>query len=502
MANLYYVVYPSSAGTPTAAQVKSGWVGTAVTSATETSPTVTTTPFTFAADATGLTPATSYKLAVVWSDGATDSNVVESASFLTLTETLTALTAAIQSYGQRASNVAAAVESSFTRVSSIAAAISTAAKNEPAIDTAVSQYRKSQAGVESAIQAKLSTLASIDSVVRSLVAAASSVQTAVSSSRQDATLLHSAVEAVMQATSVANAVVQAKSNQSNELTAQVQAGNARSILFDAAIVRTRSAALGVHAVVSNQGSAATSLRAAVSVVSTLSAVLGGYVQAGYTSTGAVAAAIRQYGFCAAALSVAVTNVFAADAAFDAAVAVRKIVTAELDVLVIRQRTATALLSMYVADGTVDTTPWKIAIVRRSSAIAAGKALATVTTAIRIKDLSIMYRQPCEPNLTKRVFDARDYRVRCAPNLAVDEIIINAAGIEVLCEGSGLVFSNILITESGKSVDFFMAGGDVPVGESFMDYVVKIRHETSRALNTVEQTIIVRVDAWQTSILRN
>jgi len=83
MATLYYVVYPSAGGTPTAAQVKAAWVGTAVASGSETSPTVTTAPFTFAADATGLTPATSYKLAVVWSDGATDSNVAESAAFVT-----------------------------------------------------------------------------------------------------------------------------------------------------------------------------------------------------------------------------------------------------------------------------------------------------------------------------------------------------------------------------------------------------------------------------------
>lgn len=79
---VYYVIYSSASSTPTAAQIKAGWAGTAVASGSETSPTGSVV-YTFSSNATGLTPATSYKVAFVWSDGTTDSNVAESSAFTT-----------------------------------------------------------------------------------------------------------------------------------------------------------------------------------------------------------------------------------------------------------------------------------------------------------------------------------------------------------------------------------------------------------------------------------
>jgi hypothetical protein len=82
---LYYVIYPSTGSDPTAAQIKAGQDATsspAVASGAEYAITVSGTE-TFAVAATGLTPSTSYRVALVWSDGTTDSNVVVSDPFVT-----------------------------------------------------------------------------------------------------------------------------------------------------------------------------------------------------------------------------------------------------------------------------------------------------------------------------------------------------------------------------------------------------------------------------------
>lgn len=82
---LYYVIYPSAGGTPSAAQIKAGQnsSGTAATaSGSEASPSTSQT-FTFASAATGLSGATSYKIAFVWSDGTNNSNVAESSAWAT-----------------------------------------------------------------------------------------------------------------------------------------------------------------------------------------------------------------------------------------------------------------------------------------------------------------------------------------------------------------------------------------------------------------------------------
>ena len=67
--------------TPTDAQIVAGTGYTAAGS--ENAPFVTTAPFTFAADATGLAAATDYRIAFVWFDGTTYSLVEQSAAFTT-----------------------------------------------------------------------------------------------------------------------------------------------------------------------------------------------------------------------------------------------------------------------------------------------------------------------------------------------------------------------------------------------------------------------------------
>lgn len=74
MANLYFVVYPAAGSPPSVAQVKAGQDSTgsaAVASGNETAR-VTTGEQAFATAASGLSPSTSYRIAFVWSDGATD----------------------------------------------------------------------------------------------------------------------------------------------------------------------------------------------------------------------------------------------------------------------------------------------------------------------------------------------------------------------------------------------------------------------------------------------
>jgi hypothetical protein len=86
-ATLYYVIGPSAGWTnPTAANVIAGQLaggGAATAKGYEPAPLVTTSPFTFANTATGLTAGTVYKVALVWSDGIGVSNVEVSADFTT-----------------------------------------------------------------------------------------------------------------------------------------------------------------------------------------------------------------------------------------------------------------------------------------------------------------------------------------------------------------------------------------------------------------------------------
>lgn len=69
---LYYVIGPNSGWvTPTPAEIMAGQLSggsPATASGSELSPTITTDPFTFAADATGLTAGEDYRVAYVWSD--------------------------------------------------------------------------------------------------------------------------------------------------------------------------------------------------------------------------------------------------------------------------------------------------------------------------------------------------------------------------------------------------------------------------------------------------
>jgi copper(I)-binding protein len=83
---LYWVVYLSSESEPSAAQIKAGHRADnsdAVAAGSEASPTTTTDPFTFAQDATGLTPGISYKTSYVWSDGSIDRPVVTTSAWTT-----------------------------------------------------------------------------------------------------------------------------------------------------------------------------------------------------------------------------------------------------------------------------------------------------------------------------------------------------------------------------------------------------------------------------------
>jgi hypothetical protein len=84
MATLYYVIDLSILGTPSAAQIKAGQdaAGGPATAAGNAVAPTTSGQFTFPTPAAGLTPDTEYQVAFVWSDGVTDSNVVESAPFM------------------------------------------------------------------------------------------------------------------------------------------------------------------------------------------------------------------------------------------------------------------------------------------------------------------------------------------------------------------------------------------------------------------------------------
>ena len=87
MATLYAVIYASALADPTVAQVKAGQQngGSAATwSGSTTAPTGSGT-FDWPSLATGLTAATSYKVAFVWSDGTNDSTVAVSAAFKSAT---------------------------------------------------------------------------------------------------------------------------------------------------------------------------------------------------------------------------------------------------------------------------------------------------------------------------------------------------------------------------------------------------------------------------------
>ena len=96
---LYYVVYPSALADPSAVQIKAGHDATsaaATAAGSEAAPTATTT-FTFSAAAVGLTPGTSYKVALVWSDGSANSNVSVSSAFsTTASSTITGSMAGIE----------------------------------------------------------------------------------------------------------------------------------------------------------------------------------------------------------------------------------------------------------------------------------------------------------------------------------------------------------------------------------------------------------------------
>ena len=76
---LYAVIGPNAGWTdPTAAEIKAGQLsggGAATWAGSTTAPTVTTAPFDWPSDATGLSASTSYRIAFIWSDGSSDSNI-------------------------------------------------------------------------------------------------------------------------------------------------------------------------------------------------------------------------------------------------------------------------------------------------------------------------------------------------------------------------------------------------------------------------------------------
>jgi hypothetical protein len=89
---LYYVIGPSSGwADPTAAEIKLGQLsgGGAATAAGNVAAPTSSTTYDFAA-ATGLTAGTSYRVAFVWSDSTSDSNVNVSDAFATLSGTVSA----------------------------------------------------------------------------------------------------------------------------------------------------------------------------------------------------------------------------------------------------------------------------------------------------------------------------------------------------------------------------------------------------------------------------
>lgn len=116
---LYYVIYPSAQAAPSAAQVKLGQDVTsspATASGNETSPGTSQT-FTFTSPATGLTASTSYRVAIVWTDGTNDSNVSVSDAWSTLADTVTGTLAATESGSDTAAFTASLIVSGALSVS-------------------------------------------------------------------------------------------------------------------------------------------------------------------------------------------------------------------------------------------------------------------------------------------------------------------------------------------------------------------------------------------------
>ena len=83
--NLHYVIYSSLKNVPSNAQIVAGLDAdnnTAIASGGESVP-VNSGAFLFSPDASGLTPGTSYRVAIVWYNGTDYSNVIESNQFTT-----------------------------------------------------------------------------------------------------------------------------------------------------------------------------------------------------------------------------------------------------------------------------------------------------------------------------------------------------------------------------------------------------------------------------------
>ena len=86
--SVHYVIYTSEKGAPSAAQILAGQdvnSNAAVASGQETAPT-TTGVFTFAADASGLSAGTSYKISFVYTDGVNNTNVSTSSAWQTVNQ--------------------------------------------------------------------------------------------------------------------------------------------------------------------------------------------------------------------------------------------------------------------------------------------------------------------------------------------------------------------------------------------------------------------------------
>lgn len=94
MALIHYVIGAAAGwSAPTAAEVVAGTLAGGAGAAafgSETSPSVTTDPFTFTTSATGLSGSTAYRIAFAWTDGSEFSNVVVSSEFTTLEATIRA----------------------------------------------------------------------------------------------------------------------------------------------------------------------------------------------------------------------------------------------------------------------------------------------------------------------------------------------------------------------------------------------------------------------------
>jgi hypothetical protein len=302
---LYAVIYADGTGAPSAAQIKLGtdaegnpatWAGNVA------APTVTTAPFDWPSLATGLTASTGYRIAFVWSDGTSDSNVVESARFDTLGSGISG--SAAQILGEFIAAAAGGVLAAGSSSAALAPATAAGSGSVSAAGASSATLGAIAGSAAATVSAAGSSAATLGTVIASGNASVGSVPavgtqaatlgTVQSSGAAAAGVAGSAAAALGQATQAASAAVHVAG--SGAAAAQpVQASGAATLAATGSgsatlgqVQATGSATVGVAPVI---GSADAQLRGVVAtasgVVSVSGSAAGSLGQAGAAGAGAV-----------------------------------------------------------------------------------------------------------------------------------------------------------------------------------------------------------------------